>query len=342
VDAAAIAACDAFTHNNNSNHSISNSNKNESEAYGRQRLFGAIGWGAFSFISGTAQTWFRGSSTAAFVLYGILAVATLLPTLRIPWGPLHAKLEEKHHGHPPPLHFAGSDNHREEEEVEEETRSALNSNNTNQLPSRQGDLSVVMNRSRETSPLRHAFDGIHNSTTTNGTNGINTLPLSPLSHHRQQNEEVAIKNKNFCQKLSLLFSSPEALLFFCTVTVMGYAVGTIESFLFLFLEDLGGTESLMGLTLTVTCIAETIVFYYATKIMKFLTLDGCFHLCFLAFLVRLGSYATLAHWKTPWAVLVVELLHGITFGLTWSKFLFTFEIPYRHFYLLKNVFFTLF
>ncbi|KAL4546901.1 hypothetical protein Ndes2526B_g07705 [Nannochloris sp. 'desiccata'] len=321
VDAAAIAACSPSS-------SFSPTNTNgEGEAYGRQRLYGAVGWGTFSFISGIAQTWFHGAAAAAFLLYGVLAIATLVPTLRIPWGPLHAKLEEEH------LHSCAG--LREDVREGGQENSGMNvdgsgcsdgiiSNSSN--PHKEiGLRGVVSNRSRETSPLRHAFNGIH-------TAGRGTLspqkkkqptPPPPQTTNDLNNppplQQQRIKNKNFCQKLGVLLSSPEALLFFSTVTVMGYAVGTIESFLFLFLEDLGGSETLMGLTLTVTCVAETFVFYYASHIMHFLGLDGCLHLCFLAFLVRLGSYATLAHWKqTPWTVLPVELLHGLTFGLTWS------------------------
>jgi len=320
VDAAVIAACSAS--------STTNSN-GEGEAYGRQRLFGAVGWGTFSFVSGLAQTWFHGSATATFVLYGVLAVAALVPTLRLPWGPLHAKLEEEHL-HSGTVVKEGNEGGKEENgrmnggTIGDSGGSGIDGNITNGSPQKQQIAlgGVVSNRSRETSPLRHAFDGIH--TTGRGATSPHkrhhpTTPPASTANTPPPPQQRTIKNKNFYQKLGVLLSSPEALLFFSTVAVMGYAVGTIDSFLFLFLEDLGGSEALMGLTLTVTCIAETVVFYYASNIMQYLGLDGCFHLCFFAFLLRLGSYATLAHWKlTPWAVLPVELLHGVTFGLTWS------------------------
>ena len=296
VDAAAVAAC---------------ASSEEKEAYGRQRLYGAVGWGAFSYVSGSAQSLFHGSSTSAFILYGVLALATLIPTLQIPYGPLHAKLEEKNHT----LSSGGQNIEEGDEEEDEEGE-----NGKFAVGSGSGFNNNLINRSRETSPLRHAFDG-SSTPTMNRTPSPHKKKRLPSHHHQKTKsapETRNLKNKNFCQKLGLLLSSPEALLFFATVTVMGYAVGTIESFLFLFLEDLGGSESLMGLTLTVTCVAETIIFYYAGRIMQYLGLDRCFHVCFLAFLIRLGSYATLAHWKTPWAVLPVELLHGITFGLNWS------------------------
>ena len=44
---------------------------------------------------------------------------------------------------------------------------------------------------------------------------------------------------------------------FHQVLVMGSAVGVIDSYLFMYLEDLGASETLMGLTLTFTCIGAS-------------------------------------------------------------------------------------
>lgn len=115
-----------------------------------------------------------------------------------------------------------------------------------------------------------------------------------------------------------LARNPEVLLFLATVTVMGYGVGSIESFLFLLLDELGGPPLLAGLTLTLTCIAEPIVFYFAERLLRVLGHNGSLHVIFIAFLVRLVCYATLPAWPSPWLVLPVELLHGFTFGLTWA------------------------
>ncbi|KAJ9526127.1 hypothetical protein QJQ45_009592 [Haematococcus lacustris] len=38
----------------------------------------------------------------------------------------------------------------------------------------------------------------------------------------------------------------------------------------------------------------------------------------LCYMVRMAAYATLPHWSSPWAVLGVEALHGVTFGLGWG------------------------
>jgi hypothetical protein len=52
------------------------------------------------------------------------------------------------------------------------------------------------------------------------------------------------------------------LIFIGQATTMGFGIGVIGEFLFLFLADLGGSELLMGLTLTFTCLAEVPVFHF--------------------------------------------------------------------------------
>jgi len=207
----------------------------ESETYARQRMYGAIGWGTFSLVSGYCIDSF--GIGAAFALYGVLSVGTLVPSNRIDWAPLEEKLYKE--------------------------------------------------RGRMQSEL-----------------GIS-------SSQRQ------IGNKEFLEKMSSLMNA-DVVLFFIMTAIMGTAVGTIEGFLFLFLEDLGSSSLLMGLTLTVTCISETGVFYWSGSIIDKLGINKCLHLCFAAFVIRLLLYTSMSWWSTVWLVLPVELLHGITFGLTWS------------------------
>ena len=46
------------------------------------------------------------------------------------------------------------------------------------------------------------------------------------------------------QKALLVLSNPEAVTFFCIAVLMGYGMGTIDSFLFLFLDELGAWRAL--------------------------------------------------------------------------------------------------
>eukprot|EP00890_Picochlorum_soloecismus_P005123 jgi/Picsp_1/5611/NSC_02970-R1_major facilitator superfamily len=217
-DSACTAACEAV-----------------GDTYARQRMYGAIGWGTFSLVSGYCIYSF--GIEAAFVLYGVLSVGTLVPSNNIDWAPLEEKLYKE----------------------------------SGRMQSEPG-----------------------------------------LGSSQKQ-----IGNKEFLEKMKSLMNA-DAVLFFIMTSIMGTAVGTIESFLFLFLEDLGSTSLLMGLTLTVTCISETGVFYWSGTIIDKLGINKCLHLCFAAFVIRLLLYTSMSWWSTAWLVLPVELLHGITFGLTWS------------------------
>eukprot|EP00878_Enallax_costatus_P041407 GHUV01048165.1.p1 GENE.GHUV01048165.1~~GHUV01048165.1.p1 ORF type:complete len:139 (+),score=18.04 GHUV01048165.1:44-460(+) len=91
-------------------------------------------------------------------------------------------------------------------------------------------------------------------------------------------------------------------------TVMGFGIGVIGEFLFLFLQDLGGSESLMGLTLTVTCIAEVPAFHYQPQLLKMVSVHTMLHIVMWAYVVRLGLYALLPYVGSAWAVLPAELL----------------------------------
>lgn len=57
----------------------------------------------------------------------------------------------------------------------------------------------------------------------------------------------------------------------------------------------------MGLSLTVTCVAETAVFYFLPSLLR-LGYRRCMHLVMLAFLVRMLCYAALPYAPTPWLV----------------------------------------
>ena len=193
------------------------------ESYARQRLWGAVGWGSFSLISGWLVDAFGGFGVS-YVIHGFLSVLVLIPSWRMNFEPL----------------------------------------------------------------------------------------ITETKQHEGERED------SFMEKVQVLWSYPEARLFFFMMLIMGTAVGTIEGFLFYVIEDHGGTRLLMGLTLAVTCVSETIVFYYAQTIIERIGLSKSMHVCFLAFFIRLVAYSTMQYWSSAWYVLCVEILHGVTFGLTWS------------------------
>ncbi|KAG1659725.1 hypothetical protein FOA52_012265 [Chlamydomonas sp. UWO 241] len=137
--------------------------------------------------------------------------------------------------------------------------------------------------------------------------------------HSGGSAQGAAAGLSFFQKLATIFSRAESLHFFFTVTVMGVGFGIIECFLFLLLNDMGAPDALLGLTLTVTCIAEVPVFRLLTWMMaKLGGPDALLDVCLATYILRMLLYSLLPHFGSPWWVLPIEVLHGFTFGAGWG------------------------
>lgn len=135
------------------------------------------------------------------------------------------------------------------------------------------------------------------------------------------NRELAVELP-FREKLAALQSEGASVgTFLLLCVVFGLQTGCIEGWLFVVLSSAmrHATETLYGLSLSVTCIAESLVFAKSTEIREWIERGvGVVNACFMAFAMRLGAY-TLGAWlgANAWCVLLIEPLHGLTFALTW-------------------------
>ena len=115
----------------------------------------------------------------------------------------------------------------------------------------------------------------------------------------------------FCRSCAtvvcLIFANAETLAFFVVVLLLGSLYGILSSFLFLYIRSLGGSELVMGLSLTVTCVAEVPVFQFSGLILRKCGLMGTLCLSLFCYAIRFLLYSIL---NNPWAVLPIELLHG--------------------------------
>lgn len=279
--------------------------------YGRQRLFGAVGWGLFSFIAGAVIT--HKGIYSAFVLHGALALVTAVPALRLPFGALQEKLEERGRGAAGDgsSSGAGSGSGAAADGGSVELASLQpaverGQDHRQQTQQREGEAGDV-----EHQPLLAGPSGgdstAMNSSARSSTAGAEGAEDGGSSAKQSQQESQQRGQQGqppvwLWQGLRQLLSSPSAAVFFSMVLTWGFGVGNIESYLFLFLDQLGGSEALMGLTLSVTCAAEVVVFWYSGPLILRLGPRRCTHLVFLAFLLRLLCYATLAAWGSPWKV----------------------------------------
>ncbi|KAF5833496.1 major facilitator superfamily domain-containing protein [Dunaliella salina] len=127
----------------------------------------------------------------------------------------------------------------------------------------------------------------------------------------------SVAEPSFSDKLRAMFSSWHIVLFLLQATLFGYGFGTIESFLFVFLQELGANSTLMGLTLTITCLAEVPIFQLTGWLVGKLGAPRLMQITMACYAIRMFYYAVLPKIGIVWAVLPIEVLHGITFGLGW-------------------------
>ena len=74
-----------------------------------------------------------------------------------------------------------------------------------------------------------------------------------------------------------------------------------DTFLFLWLDELGASRLLMGLALCFTCLSEVLVFRYEDRIKRALSTEWCVALILVCYGVRQTFYAVLPAFNNPWA-----------------------------------------
>lgn len=126
--------------------------------------------------------------------------------------------------------------------------------------------------------------------------------------HQQQQEDGSIK------ELLRLILRPRVTFFLLEVVVMGIGMGTVERLLFLYLvNDLQASTLLCGLSVGVNVIFELPIFWYAQIFNKRLGHDGMLITSLTCYCIRVYSYTLLTP-ATRWLVLLLEVMHGITFA----------------------------
>ncbi|XP_006824404.1 major facilitator superfamily domain-containing protein 6-like [Saccoglossus kowalevskii] len=120
-----------------------------------------------------------------------------------------------------------------------------------------------------------------------------------------------VSSQSLLVNTSLLLRQADIVAFLIIVVVFGMCFGTIMTYLFWFLQELGASQTLMGITLLITCISEAPFLFYSGNMIKYLGHKGVFYIVLLSYIVRFVGYSFIT---SAWYVLPLELLHGITFG----------------------------
>lgn len=110
---------------------------------------------------------------------------------------------------------------------------------------------------------------------------------------------------------------PRVTIFLLEVVIMGATMATVERLLFLYLvNELHASTLLCGISAGVNIVFEAPIFWYASRCMKKFGHDGMYIIAFTCFFLRVFGYTLLTP-STKWLVLLLEIMHGITFGCFW-------------------------
>ncbi len=130
---------------------------------------------------------------------------------------------------------------------------------------------------------------------------------------RLQIQQLSI-GQPFWQGIRFFVSSKPWLVFLITIFINGAAAGVGNNFLFLYLDELGATKTLMGLTLFVATLSEIPIFFYGDRLLNRLGARGLLLFSLGATVVRMLCYALM---PAAIYVLPIQLLHGLTFSAMW-------------------------
>lgn len=120
----------------------------------------------------------------------------------------------------------------------------------------------------------------------------------------------------FWQELRSLLANRHWILFLAVALIEGMSLGIFLNFLFLYLEDMGASRTIMGLSLTAATVSEILVFLYSRKLLARWSAQFLLAVSMIFIVIRALAYVNMT---APWQVLFINLLHGPTFALLWTS-----------------------
>jgi PPP family 3-phenylpropionic acid transporter len=129
----------------------------------------------------------------------------------------------------------------------------------------------------------------------------------PVSHARI--------GAQFWRGIRSLASNQRWTVFLLTVLVGFLGLSFSVTFLFLYVSELGGSTTLMGLALTVSTLSELPVWFFSDRMLGRWGTRGVLAVALLAAAVQAFAYSLV---QVPWQILPIQLLHGPVFSAMWA------------------------
>jgi PPP family 3-phenylpropionic acid transporter len=119
----------------------------------------------------------------------------------------------------------------------------------------------------------------------------------------------------FWRGLRSLVTNRQWIIFLVTILIGFVGLSIAISFLFLYMNSLGASKTLMGVSLTVATVSELPVWFFSSRLLERWGTRGVLTLSLLACAIQGFAYSLI---RNPWLVLPIQLLHGPAFSAMWA------------------------
>lgn len=124
-------------------------------------------------------------------------------------------------------------------------------------------------------------------------------------------EDEDEQEQTFSEFMRFLFSHMDSLAFLFTMTCLSVGTVLVEGLYFLYLDNIGSSHTLLGISVAVTVIFEIPLFFYGDALSNRFSGRSLMLMGMAFYVVRVLYYTLITD---PWMVLLVEPLHGVTFS----------------------------
>ncbi|KAJ9586879.1 hypothetical protein L9F63_019523 [Diploptera punctata] len=133
-----------------------------------------------------------------------------------------------------------------------------------------------------------------------------TILLMPIGVH--------LPEENIIRDILRIVRMPHVLLFIFFLFILGNFWGFIESFLFLYLKELGASNYLLGITVSIGSLSSIPFLYGAEKILKKF---GHVNIIIIAFFSHAGRLMGYSFIEDPWWCFPFEAIEALCIHLLW-------------------------
>lgn len=121
---------------------------------------------------------------------------------------------------------------------------------------------------------------------------------------------------NFWRDLPRLVSNRKWISFIGLAWIGGMTMMVINNFLFLHMNDLGASKTLMGFSSTFAIFIEIPIFFYADRLLARWKARTLLVASLWVYVIRVLGYATM---RQPYLALPIQLLNGPSFSVMWAS-----------------------